>query len=297
MRLVRGEEYLQFLESHDAVTIENTETKLCKAWTIERFEPKEFIPEEWTVWSFPQRGDWATHTGDFRGNWSPFIPRNLIHRFTTRGDLVCDPMMGSGTTLVECKLMGRGGTGVDINLSAVMMSLNRLDFEYGNQNQHNTKLGIRLFQGDARNLNEINDESIDLIATHPPYCNIISYSEVPRNLSCLELEDFVREMRKVATECFRVLKPDKHCAILIGDTRKHRHYVPIHVGILNDFLDAGFILREDIIKLQHNTVGAREKWTGHSYEFYKIAHEHLYVFRKPGRDEEASELRYSKRWW
>src|SRR2546425_8225155 len=128
MREVTREEYLQFLGSHESVVIENAQIKLAKPWTVERFEPKEFIPEEWTVWSFPQRGDWATHTGDYPGNWSPFIPRNLIHKFTAPGDLICDPMMGSGATLVECKLMARKGIGVDINLDAVMVAMNRLDF-------------------------------------------------------------------------------------------------------------------------------------------------------------------------
>jgi hypothetical protein len=73
--------------------------------------------------------------------------------------------------------------------------------------------------------------------------------------------------------------------------------VPIHIGVLGEFLDAGFILKEDIIKLQHNTMGARERWTRNSYDFYKIGHEHLYVFRKPMENEDTSELRHSKKWW
>lgn len=43
-----------------------------------------------TVWSFPDRGDWATHVGNYRGNWSPHIPRNLILRYTQPGELVLD---------------------------------------------------------------------------------------------------------------------------------------------------------------------------------------------------------------
>ncbi|MFZ3384825.1 MAG: DNA methyltransferase, partial [Candidatus Methanoperedens sp.] len=57
----------------------------------------------------------------YRGNWSPYIPRNLILRYTAPEDMVLDKMIGSGTTLVECKLLGRRAVGVDINLGAVIL--------------------------------------------------------------------------------------------------------------------------------------------------------------------------------
>lgn len=299
MRLVTRGEYLKFLNSHDYVVIENVKVELVKNWKITRLEPEKFTPEEWTVWSFPDRGDWATHIGNYRGNWSPFIPRNLIHKYTKPRELVCDPMMGSGTTLVECKLMGRDAIGVDINPDAVMVAMNRLDFKVQPLYEDGNEPHIRVYIGDARRLDLIEDETVDLIATHPPYCGIIPYSKskVPGDLSSLKLEDFMNEIGKVANECFRILKSNKYCAILIGDTRKHRHYVPIHIGVLNKFLEAGFILKEDIIKLQHKTMTTREKWRGHDYDFYKIAHEHLYIFRKPAKNENISELKYSQKWW
>jgi hypothetical protein len=112
-----------------------------------------------------------------------------------------------------------------------------------------------------------------------------------------KLPHFLDAMQKVAAESYRVLKEDHYCAILIGDTRKGRHYIPISIGVLQAFLSVGFILKEDIIKLQHNTMTTRERWRGHSYDFYKIGHEHLYVFRKPNRDEKTTSLKYSKKWW
>src|SRR3989442_14426076 len=93
-----------------------------------QWAPQHFQLEATTVWSFPDRGHWATHEGGYRGNWSPYIPRNLIERFTAPGDVVLDPMMGSGTTLVECRLLGREGIGIDVNLNAVMLARNRLAF-------------------------------------------------------------------------------------------------------------------------------------------------------------------------
>ncbi|MBS7623069.1 DNA methylase [Candidatus Bathyarchaeota archaeon] len=299
MREVTREEYLKFMEAHDFVVIENVKVALDKKWDLKKFQPDSYALEEWTVWSFPDRGDWATHVGNYRGNWSPYIPRNLIEGYTKQGDVVCDPMTGSGTTLVECKLLGRDGVGVDINLNAVMITMNRLDFRYVPIDPKYRAPTIRVYEGDARRLNEIGDETIDLVATHPPYCGIVPYSksQIPGDLSSLKLEDFLVEIGKVAKECFRILKPGKYCGILIGDTRKHRHYVPIHIGVLNKFLEAGFLLKEDIIKLQHKTKTTRERWRGRRYDFYKIAHEHLYVFRKPSEGERILDYRYSLRWW
>jgi DNA modification methylase len=296
MRLVEPEEYGRFLRSHEAVHIENVDVKLVKDWKISQFQPDNFAPEEWTVWSFPDRGDWATHKGNYRGNWSPFIPRNLIEKYTRPGELVCDPMVGSGTTLVECKLLDRRGLGVDVNPDAGMVAMNRLDFR-NNENPNDSE--IRVFVGDARHLDRIEDESVDLIATHPPYAGILSYSnsKVAGDLSSLSLSDFIREIGLVASECFRILRPQRYCAILIGDTRKHRHYIPISVGVLSKFLDAGFVLKEDIIKLQHKTKGGRERWSGHKYDFYKIGHEHLYIFRKPDTSEKLNDYKLSMKWW
>lgn len=299
MKTVTLEEYTLFLRTHDVVPIASTTVNLVKTWRIETFQPESYTPEEWTVWSFPDRGSWATHMGNYRGNWSPYIPRNLIHRYTRPGDAVCDPMVGSGTTLVECKLMARNGIGVDVNPDAAMVTMNRLDFDYDATSGRFENLTTNVFVGDARKLDLIADESVDLIATHPPYASIIPYSgeRIHGDLSSLKFVDFFEAIGKVAVECVRILKPGKHCAILIGDTRKHRHYVPIHIGVLNKFLEAGFVLKEDIIKLQHKTKSARERWGGHTCDFYKIAHEHLYVFRKLEKGESISDYKNSIRWW
>ena len=65
-------------------------------------------------------------------------------------------------------------------------------------------------------------------------------------------------------------EPGKHCAILIGDTRQHKHYVPISARVLQQFLDVGFLLRDDIVKVQHKMKSTRERWSGSKYDFYLI---------------------------
>ncbi|WP_448583900.1 TRM11 family SAM-dependent methyltransferase [Thermocrinis sp.] len=294
MKEITKDDYEKFLKAHDFVMIENVRIPLVKEHSIKEFEPKDFKLETTSIWSFPDRGSWATHKGNYRGNWSPYIPRNLILRYTQEGDLVLDQMVGSGTTLIECKLLNRRGIGVDINPYAIMLTQNRLDFKYKYEPE------IRTYVGDARNLNLIEDESIDLIATHPPYANIVKFSKsskIEGDLSSVgNVDEFIKEMEKVAEECYRVLKPGKHCAILIGDTRRKKHLVPISVRVLEAFLKVGFILKEDVIKVQWKMKGTREKWRGSKYDFLLLAHEHLYIFRKPQKNEKLNQYKWSLIW-
>ncbi len=301
MKEITQDDYRAFIKNNDSVTIEDTEVKLQKNWNINSYAPpSSYVPENSTVWSFPDRGNWATHKGNYRGNWSPYVPRNLILKYTQKGDWVLDQMVGSGTTLVEAKLLERNAIGVDINPDAVMVARDRLNFSYNPLFPEYKEPAIKTYVGDARNLNEIDNESIDLVATHPPYAGIISYTKnkkIMDDLSQLPLEEYLSEMRKVAGESFRVLKPGKISAILIGDTRKHKNYVPIAFRVMQSFLDAGFILKEDIIKLQWKTKTTRERWRGKDYEFYLIAHEHIFVFRKPENEKEYSTSKFSIKWW
>ncbi|MEM1550183.1 MAG: DNA methyltransferase [Candidatus Methanomethylicia archaeon] len=318
MRLVTFEEYLEYIKFHNFIRIEDEEIAVGRRYKIEKYQPDNFVLEKTTVWSFPDRGDWATHRGDYRGNWAPQIARNLILRYSRLGELVLDQMCGGGTTLVECKLLGRNAIGIDINYDAVILTIDRLNFSYRPLDPDYKEPDIKVYHGDARNLNLIEDESIDLIATHPPYANIIPYSKnkkIEGDLSQVySLEEYLEGIHEIAMESFRVLKPGRYCCILIGDTRKHRHYVPIAFRVMQQFLDVGFILKEDVIKIQWHTKTTGKKWVGlaktaeecwiekpeekqHWTDFYLINHEHLFIFRKPGNGEEIKDYKDSMKWW
>ncbi|HZJ85075.1 MAG TPA: DNA methyltransferase [Syntrophomonadaceae bacterium] len=243
---------------------------------VKKWEPSNFELETNTVWSFPARGDWATHNAKYRGNWSPYIPRNIILRYSQEKDIVLDQFVGSGTTLIETKLLNRRGVGVDINQNAIDITEENLAFPYPNATEP------KLFLGDARNLSFIKDESIDLICTHPPYANIIKYSEgIEGDLSHLKIPQFLEQMRLVASECYRVVKAGKFCAILMGDTRQKGCMIPMSFEVLEIFQKAGFELKELIIKEQHNCK-ATGFWKTNSikYNFLLIAHEYLFILRK-----------------
>jgi len=221
---------------------------------IKYWAPKDFQEELTTVWSFKQRGNWATHDGRYRGNWSPYIPRNVILNYSKPGDVVLDYFAGGGTTAVEAKLLGRRCIARDINPACIGLTLENLDFRlpepfFEEPSTYDPEVSV----GDARNLSDLSDNSIDLICAHPPYAGIINYSsKVEGDLSKISIEKFLDEMRKVAKESYRVLKPGRQCAILIGDTRKRKHVIPIGFQTINVFLEAGFELKELVIKRQHN---------------------------------------------
>ena len=175
--------------------------------------------------------------------------------------------------------------------------MNRLDFDFVQpQRVENPKIDV--YCGDARNLDAVSGESVELVVLHPPYAGLIRYSEgTPGDLSHLGIKEFVREVGIVAEECLRILKQNRYCAVLVGDTRQRGHYDPLNIGVLSAFLARGFVLREDIIKNQHQTRSAREQWIDGTYDFYKIAHVHLYILRKLAPGEHTSEFEYSLRWW
>ena len=242
----------------------------------EKINPENFELEMTSVWSFKDRGDWATHNPNYRGNWSPYIPRNLILRYSKEKDLILDQFAGGGTTLVEAKLLNRNCIGMDINPEAIKLCKKSVDFKLPKSGN------ITIIKGNAQKLTKIKDKSIDFICTHPPYANIINYSEgIKDDLSLLKVKDFIEAMRPVASESFRVLKDNKFCAILIGDTRKNGRVVPLGFGVMRVFLNAGFKLKEIIIKKQHNCK-ATGYWKTSSikYNFLLLAHEYLFVFIK-----------------
>jgi len=253
-----------------------------------RWEPEKFELERTTVWQFEKRGDWAVHRADYRGNWSPQVPRNLLCHYAEKDDIVLDPFVGGGTTLIECRLQGRNCIGVDISPHSMSFTRQRMK-EMMNAFRGcldpklllNTDWGV--IRGDARNLG-LRDESIGFVCGQPPYADIIKYTYAIRgDLSHIhDPNAYYNEMEKVAAELYRVLRKGKHCAILIGDIRRGKSIVPLGFNVMNCFLKASFILEEIIIKTQHGERSTQTfYWNKNINELrFRIAHEYLFVFRK-----------------
>ncbi len=318
MRRIDYSEYLEFIKKTREIEIDGNKISLepIRIKRLHPIEDQELEDISTTVWSFPKRGSWATHRGNYRGNWPPQMVRALILMFTKPGDTVLDPMIGSGTTCIEAKLLGRNCIGVDINYNAVMLTLHRLYWldqylkELAEKNKRTImdnyngvdietmlKTRIEIYHGDARYLDKITDESIDLVATHPPYFNIIRYSKskIPGDLSRVhKLEKYLEMIEAIAKEAYRVLKPGKYIGILVGDTRIHKHYVPITHYVLQILLKTGFILKEEVVKIQHKMKTTREIWRKiRKRDFLLIYHEKLYILRKPVDSSEYKKYKYS----
>lgn len=182
-------------------------------------QPDDFTLECSTVQSFSRRWNWATHNSKYRGNWSPDVVRNLILRYSKEWDLLLDPMVGWWTTAIESKLLHRHLIACDINPRALETTKECINFEY------NTRTEISCKLNDTRDLSFLKDNSIDFILTHPPYADIIKYSEnkIDGDLSHIhDIEIFCDEMETIAKEYYRVLKKWQFCAILIWDTRRKK---------------------------------------------------------------------------
>lgn len=231
-----------------------------------------FNEESTTIWSFKERGEWATHKGDYPGNCSPYVVKNLLIKYSNKGDIVLDQFVGSGTTMIESLLLNRKAIGIDINKKALDITKSRIKDIDG---------AYKLIKGDATKLT-LQDKSVDFICTHPPYMDIIKYSDgIDGDISLLNGERFYARISSVAKESYRVLKDNRYCAVLIGDIRRKGLIIPVGFNVMNLFLKNGFLLREIIIKEQHNCKST-EKWKqiAKKSNFLLIQHEYILVFKK-----------------
>lgn len=242
-------------------------------------QPENFEQECSTVWSFPRRWNRSTHNSKYRWNWSPDVVRNLILRYSKEWDLLLDPMIWWWTTAIESKLLNRNLICYDINPEAIKLTKEAINFE----SENSAKIEILKRNATLKNT-KLKDESIDFVLMHPPYVDIIKYSDwkIKNDLSNIhDIEKFCNEIKKIAKESFRILKKWKYCAVLIWDTRRNKIYQPLAYQVMEKFLKVWFVLKEDIIKVQHN---CKATWfrvkKSKDYNFLLIMHEHLFVFKK-----------------
>ncbi len=161
-----------------------------------------------TLWDYPSQNYGKGSQGDqnYAGATPSYIIWNLLMRYTKPGDLVVDPMCGSGTTIDVCRDLQRRAVGYDINPS-------RKD----------------IFRADARSL-PIEDRKADFIFMDPPYGDNIHYSDDPGCIGLLSALEpgYFHEMEKVIKESFRILKPKKHMALYVCDFHsKKKGFVPV----------------------------------------------------------------------
>lgn len=224
------------------------------------------VVEATTLWDFPTQSYGSSKKGDskYQGVTPAFIIYNMLKRYTEAGDLVLDPMCGSGTTIDVCQDEGRRVRGYDINPT-------RGD----------------ITQNDARQI-PLEDESVDMVFIDSPYGDNVDYNDQPGNIGqySAELAEFYDALREVAEELFRVLKTGKTLGWLIGDQWVRRRYTPVGMLIYQMLVDdVGFIPIDWIVVTRRNQSSNTGLWAyrARKHNFYLRGHKHLLLMRKPQR--------------
>jgi len=214
-----------------------------------------------TLWDFPTQnyGDKPHGNNKYPGVTPAFIIWNLLQRYTNNNDLVVDPMCGSGTTIDVCKEEGRRSLGFDI-------------VPFRNDIQ----------QADARAL-PLRAEIADFVFIDSPYSDNIKYNDHPDNIGNISCENisFFEELEKVTEEIYRILKPSRYMAWLIGDQAKKGIFTPVSHN-LYDILVKYFKPVDWICVTRHNQTSNTPLWhyRARKYNFYLRGFKHLLIMKK-----------------
>lgn len=267
--------------------------KIPRKEKIKEWQPKDFTVNRETFWIFEKRGSWAVHQSDYRGNWSPYIPRSLIEHYSKEGDIVLDPFIGGGTTLIETWLTNRKGVGIDINPLSLITTKALLQ-EMHDQSKTDPRISLRddlkpeVLMGDARSLKDhlkkiqIYDNKIKLACLHPPYINSLKYTAtIDGDLSHItNPSEFCDQLECIAQQIYDLLKDDGICGVLVGDVKRNGELIPFGFLAMERFLNLGFKLRNIIVKTQHKDSSTRYWYTKRKMVDFLIAHEYLFIFGK-----------------
>jgi len=257
--------------------------------------------EEWkdldinvdSLWLINQRDKSGKHNNIYHGNFIPQIPYQLISRYTKKSETVLDVFMGSGTTLFVCEDLNRKFIGFDINEDIISDVYERMQmftkdnyFDYSihkcdstNSANVDENLGIAF--------RKFNCENVDFIIMHPPYLDIIKFTDNVNDLSQIsDLNSFIGKFLDVCNNTIKYLKKDKYFAVVIGDVYKNREVIPLSFYAMNS------IKRKFNVKLKgiiiKNIEGNRGKigkggiWKYRALrsDYYIFKHEYIFVFKK-----------------
>lgn len=242
-----------------------------------------------SLWIMEKRDNSGAHNAGYWGNFIPQIPNQLLRRYTKQGDWVLDPFLGSGTTLIECKRLGRNGIGVELQPNVIELAKKNIDNE---KNLFTTNIRTEIINADSttldykKTLKDIGVKSVQFILVHPPYWDIIKFSDEPNDLSnAKSLEVFLELMGKLIERTYSILDKDRYCALVIGDKYSGGEWIPLGFYTMQEFLKRGYILKSTIVKNFEETKGKmnqKELWRYRALVggFYIFKHEYIFLFKK-----------------
>ena len=215
-----------------------------------------------TLWDYPTQSYGKTPKGNnkFQGVTPAFLIWNMVQRYTKPGDLVVDPMAGSGTTIDVCEEEDRKVIGYDISP------------------QH-----PKVKKNDSRYI-PLKDNSVDMVFIDSPYGDNVKYSSDPENIGHLPADDdkFYEALELVAKEIHRVLKPGKVMGWLIGDQWVKKTFTPVGFKLYN-MLCKYFQTVDIICVARRNQSSNTRVWhyRAQKWNFYLRGFKYLFLMRKP----------------
>jgi DNA modification methylase len=228
--------------------------------------------ESTTLWDYPRQSYGRTPKGSnkYAGVTPAFVIYNMVKRYTEPGDLVLDPMAGSGTTIDVCREEGRRCMAYDI-------SPTRPD----------------IVQNDARRI-PLEDESVDMVFIDSPYGDNIDYNDQPGNIGRIsaEADEFYEALDRVMAEVYRVLKPSKTLGWLIGDQWVKKKFTPVGFRVYEQ-LCRHFETVDVICVARRSQTSNTGIWHNRAlrFNFYLRGFKYLFIMRKPAADEEQATKR------
>ena len=240
-----------------------------------------------SLWVMDKRDSTGVHRADYWGNFIPQIPNQMIRRYTKKGDWVLDTFAGCGTTLIEAQRLGRNSLGIELQ-HEIMETANDLIMK--EHNKYNTT--NKVIQGDSTKtdyrqlLTRYGQKEFQLLIMHPPYFDIIKFSNDPQDLSnALSVDDFLYKMKVIVQKASEFLEKGRYFALVIGDKYQAGEWIPLGFLTMQEILKTGFTLKSIIVKNFEETSGKRnqkELWRYRAIVggFYIFKHEYIFLFKK-----------------
>lgn len=241
-----------------------------------------------SLWIIDKRDSSGAHLAWYWGNFIPQIPHQLMLRYTKKGDWVLDPFVGSGTTLIECRRLGRNGIGIELNRQTAEKAKELVEQE---PNEFGVSTEIIVGDSSMIDLSEIlkqkGIEKVQMVIMHPPYHDIIKFSNDPHDLSnAPSVNGFLEMFGRVFDNVAPVLESNRYLAIVIGDKYSKGEWIPLGFYVMNEVMKhKNFILKSIIVKNFEETRGKREQKELWRYRalaggFYVFKHEYILIFVK-----------------